>query len=474
MITYRLRGLVNLHIACVTVLGCAYFLAMAGIVMSQRRFLDLSEELDLSPYVLCVALGLVMTVRYTQQLSARFHKMSWVDAAQLSTRQSLMVALCVFSFMFAFKDRDMSRLFLGTYLCSNWVLLFYFNRNLPRFLSGLLFPQQRRLPTLLVGRSSSLKRIKSWMRSKEMIGLHAVGYLSVENESEGEAETRPPCLGQIEDLAQMIESTSAVQVILLETPRTVEQASEIIKICQQKGSRLLIYSTLADVVRHPMTMLVEQGHLFYTLQEEPLEDPVNRLLKRLLDLAISIPVVLFLLLPLTVVVWLVQSLQAPGPVFFTQHRTGYGGRTFKMLKFRSMFHQRKRDEAMEANQAKKGDSRIYPFGRFIRRTSLDEFPQFLNVLLGQMSVVGPRPHMQAHDRLFEEMMQTYRTRFLAKPGITGLAQCNGLRGEITDAEKLQMRIDYDVEYITEWSFWLDLQIIVRTAIAVIRPPKTAY
>ena len=128
----------------------------------------------------------------------------------------------------------------------------------------------------------------------------------------------------------------------------------------------------------------------------------------------------------------------------------------------------------EAVQASKGDSRIYPFGQFLRKTSLDEFPQFLNVLLGSMSIVGPRPHVPAHDKLFAQQMNAYRTRFFAKPGITGLAQCNGFRGEITEPALLQHRIEFDLQYIATWSIWLDLQITFKTAYQVLFPPKTAY
>jgi lipopolysaccharide/colanic/teichoic acid biosynthesis glycosyltransferase len=127
-----------------------------------------------------------------------------------------------------------------------------------------------------------------------------------------------------------------------------------------------------------------------------------------------------------------------------------------------------------AKQATKGDSRIYAFGAFLRKTSLDELPQFINVLLGEMSVSGPRPHLIDHDREFSEKLQVYYTRHFVKPGITGLAQSLGLRGEINEPEHLTKRIAYDITYINTWSFWLDLKIMLRTAKAVIFPPKSAY
>jgi lipopolysaccharide/colanic/teichoic acid biosynthesis glycosyltransferase len=167
-----------------------------------------------------------------------------------------------------------------------------------------------------------------------------------------------------------------------------------------------------------------------------------------------------------------QRLQAPGRLFFIQDRTGYGQNSFRILKFRSMYEKReKRDESV---QVRKGDQRIYPFGRFLRSYSIDEFPQFLNVVKGEMSIVGPRPHMVAHDQEFSRRLKGYRTRFFVRPGITGLAQCNGFRGEIDHSEALEKRIALDVEYIAHWSIWLDIQVVAKTAWHLFFPQATAY
>jgi lipopolysaccharide/colanic/teichoic acid biosynthesis glycosyltransferase len=168
-----------------------------------------------------------------------------------------------------------------------------------------------------------------------------------------------------------------------------------------------------------------------------------------------------------------QRLQAPGNLLFVRERTGRGGRLFSMLKFRSMYDTAA-DPRTEARQACRGDGRLYPFGRFLRKTSLDEFPQFINVLKGEMSVVGPRPHLVAHDLEFDRRMKGYRTRFFVKPGITGFAQSRGFRGEITDQELLAKRVDLDVAYVAGWSIWLDLAIIGRTVREVLFPPNTAF
>ncbi len=143
-----------------------------------------------------------------------------------------------------------------------------------------------------------------------------------------------------------------------------------------------------------------------------------------------------------------------------------------MLKYRSMYAANP-DDHLEAQQARSGDPRIYPFGAILRKTSLDEFPQFWNVLKGEMSVVGPRPHLPQHDYEFSLVAKTYRTRHLVKPGITGLAQVSGYRGEITDPSLLQRRVQLDIQYITSWSVWLDIEITFKTLVHVLFPPKSA-
>lgn len=171
--------------------------------------------------------------------------------------------------------------------------------------------------------------------------------------------------------------------------------------------------------------------------------------------------VLLALSPLFIAIAVAIKLTSPGPVFFSQPRLGLNGRRFKVLKFRSMkIHQ---ENGGTVTQATKDDPRITPLGRFLRRTSLDELPQFFNVLLGDMSVVGPRPHALVHNDLYKDKLAMYMQRHRVKPGITGWAQINGYRGETDTEEKMARRIEFDLYYIQHWSFWMDLKIILWTA-----------
>ncbi|MBV2235197.1 MAG: undecaprenyl-phosphate glucose phosphotransferase [Sterolibacterium sp.] len=188
-------------------------------------------------------------------------------------------------------------------------------------------------------------------------------------------------------------------------------------------------------------------------------DGINRLIKAIEDRILA-ALILLLISPVLALIAIGVKLSSPGPVLFRQKRLGLGGEEINVLKFRSMkLHQ---DAPGQVTQATRNDHRITPFGAFIRRHSLDELPQFFNVLRGEMSIVGPRPHALAHNEQYKELVDRYMLRHLMKPGITGWAQINGFRGETDTLEKMAKRVEYDLYYIENWSLWLDLRIIVLT------------
>jgi putative colanic acid biosynthesis UDP-glucose lipid carrier transferase len=184
----------------------------------------------------------------------------------------------------------------------------------------------------------------------------------------------------------------------------------------------------------------------------------NSQLKRAEDIALSGIILLLIALPMLLIAVAVK-LTSPGPILFRQRRYGLSGREFKMLKFRSMSTV---DDGESINQAKANDPRVTSLGKYLRKFSLDELPQFINVLLGDMSIVGPRPHAVAHNEEYRKLIPGYMLRHKVKPGITGLAQINGCRGETETPEKMETRVQYDLEYIQIWSIGLDLKIILRT------------
>ena len=184
-----------------------------------------------------------------------------------------------------------------------------------------------------------------------------------------------------------------------------------------------------------------------------------RIAKRLEDVVIG-GLIFLMILPLCALIALAIKLTSPGPVLFKQYRTGINGRNFKVYKFRSMVVHA--ESKGQVTQATKRDARVTRIGAFLRRTSLDELPQFFNVLQGRMSIVGPRPHALAHNEYYKDLVESYMQRHKVKPGITGWAQVNGLRGETDTVEKMQARVEHDLWYIDNWSLWLDLKIILLT------------
>lgn len=188
-------------------------------------------------------------------------------------------------------------------------------------------------------------------------------------------------------------------------------------------------------------------------------DNMNAIIKRMSDIVIG-GLILLLILPVMIGVAVAVKLSSPGPVFFKQFRHGASGQQVKVYKFRSMkVHQ---EGEGKLTQATKGDPRVTKVGAFIRRTSLDELPQFINVLQGRMSIVGPRPHALAHNDYYKDLVGSYMKRHKVKPGITGLAQVRGFRGETDTLEKMERRVECDLEYINNWSLWLDIRIIFAT------------
>lgn len=202
-----------------------------------------------------------------------------------------------------------------------------------------------------------------------------------------------------------------------------------------------------------------KGIPIFSVFDTPLNSStMNQIIKRIEDVVLSLIIIAFIS-PVLIWIAFMVKLSSPGPIIFKQKRYGINGKEIKVYKFRSMTAQ---DNGKVVKQATKDDPRITKFGAFIRRTSLDELPQFFNVLQGKMSIVGPRPHAIAHNEEYRKLVPKYMQRHLVKPGITGWAQINGWRGETDTLEKMEKRVEFDLHYINNWSFWLDLKIIFLT------------
>lgn len=483
MIANRHRGLVRIHGIAVLLGVALFFWCYAEITIRYLSdWMKLSREVNLLLYFLCVVIGMLAASGRIRAVESRLTWLTVTDAAGLATMQVLFMALVVFTMMFVTQDRSISRLFLGTFLVWSWLGLQVLHLTLPRQLAGFLYGQGERIPTLFVGRAESLPLLQDWLNQRLHLGVQPAGFVSLEgNRSGGPGAGSPGFslsgqnipLATLADLPDLLNSRAIAQVILLELPADPPVAQQILVHCQAHGCRLLVHHRVEDVLGHPVVSVDEGGHHFFTLHEEPLEEPINRAMKRIFDLLLALPIVLLVLPPLMLLVWILQRWQSPGPLFHVRPRSGERRAEFPMLKFRTM-RVTPADAQSEGRQARADDPRVYPFGHFMRRHSLDEFPQFWNVITGEMSIVGPRPVMPSLDEEFERQVRAYRSKHWIKPGITGLAQSEGFRGEIQTREQLQERIRLDLYYIAHWSIWLDVQIALKTARQIFFPPGSAY
>lgn len=248
-----------------------------------------------------------------------------------------------------------------------------------------------------------------------------------------------------------------------------DQIVKIMRFCDKNVVHFYYLPSLFGEYKLHLDSKNFMGKTVYTNHREPLSSISNRILKRAFDIAVS-GVICLCFLPFIPIIALIIKIQSPGPIFFRQARTGLNGDTFMCLKFRSMHVNKDSDKA----QATKNDPRKFAFGNFMRKTNIDEFPQFINVLKGDMSIVGPRPHMLYHTEVYGSLIDKYMVRHFSKPGITGWAQVTGFRGETKELWQMEERIKRDIWYIENWSFWLDIRIIFLTAKSIICPDKNAY
>lgn len=279
-------------------------------------------------------------------------------------------------------------------------------------------------------------------------------------------------LGGYADIKEYLLTDPAIdKLIIFDSSLGIREEREIIQLCQ---ARLISVEVAPRETRlYPRSYVAHRlGDLtVFRLKEEPLSLLRNKILKRTMDLVISTLVIVFLLTWMIPLIGLLIYLESPGPIFFIQERSGYRNKVFRMIKFRTMTHN---NAGANTTQAKKHDSRVTRIGSILRKTSLDEFPQFINVWLGQMSVVGPRPHMIEHTQEYAAKIDRYMIRHLAKPGITGLAQIKGYRGGTEELYKMEKRVEFDVWYLEQWSIFMDFRCIIFTVINIFRGEENAY
>lgn len=329
---------------------------------------------------------------------------------------------------------------------------------------------------VFVGNDPAVSEMYKTMTENPSVGYVVKGYYA--DEDIANAPEGLKRIGTMKQLQEIISST--MNDTINGAPSNIDEvfcclshkSPEIINIMHFCDKNVMHFYYLPRVFGEYKLHLDAQnfmGRTVYSNHIEPLSSISNRFIKRCFDIVVS-GFACLCVLPFIPIIALIIKIQSPGPIFFKQARTGLNGDTFYCLKFRSMHVNKDADKA----QATKNDPRKFAFGNFMRKTNIDEFPQFINVLKGDMSIVGPRPHMMHHTEVYGSLIDKYMVRHFSKPGITGWAQVTGYRGETKELWQMEERIRRDIWYIENWSFWLDIKIIFMTAKSIICPDKNAY
>ncbi|MEO7045193.1 MAG: undecaprenyl-phosphate glucose phosphotransferase [Ferruginibacter sp.] len=375
--------------------------------------------------------------------------------------------ILILIYLFFSREYEVSRIFIVVIIISFGIGLF-----LNRFLYvGIkhFFKKQNSLfnNVIILGYNDTAKKLASYFE-EEGINTHLLGF--IEDEENVTELTTYPILSDIRHIIQVAKDMDVQEIFSTITPEQNEYVYKLMHQAEMECVRFKVVPNLSFFFSKPVIIDYIKDLPILSLRSEPLEDVGNRLKKRILDITVSLLVTIFILSWLIPILGLLIIIESRGPIFFSQLRSGKNNKIFRCLKFRSMTVNKDADQM----QATKGDMRITKIGKFIRRTSLDEFPQFINVLKGEMSLVGPRPHMVKHTSDYSKIVDQYMIRHFLKPGITGWAQVNGYRGEITNPEQIKKRVSNDLWYLENWNVWLDVRIMFLTVYNVFRGEKNAY
>jgi putative colanic acid biosynthesis UDP-glucose lipid carrier transferase len=283
-------------------------------------------------------------------------------------------------------------------------------------------------------------------------------------------KTLPNFLGMTHEVEDYVLANKIDEIYCTLPNSQDEKIIRILNFAEKNMIRFYIVPEFSRYVKKRLDLESIESVPIMAVRAEPLQSPVNRFVKRAFDIVFSLFFIILIFPFVYLIFGIMIKLSSSGPIFFKQKRTGIYGKIFYCYKFRSMKPNRNADD----KQAEKGDPRITRIGKFLRKSNIDEIPQFLNVLRGEMSIVGPRPHMLKHTELYSSIIDKYMVRHLIKPGITGWAQVNGFRGETKTIEQMEERVRHDVWYLENWNFLLDLKICFVTVLNMFKGEKNAY
>ena len=389
----------------------------------------------------------------------------YIDRVLMLLVKYILLHVVIFLMLFFFVDKEISwkviALFYGIFtisLAAWWIV----SRKLLKWYRGRGF-NYKKIVIIGGGKSGAGVRLMQQLEQDQGYGYHIVAFFNDEPVSD-----IPSYRGGISDLEHFIDENTVDEIYCAISENERQELQKIINLAERNAIDFYYVPQFSKYISRRFEVETFGTVPVMSIHPHPLQNPFNKAIKRGFDLLVSSLVLLFspiLFLPIAIGV----KLSSPGPVFFKQERTGYRGKSFKCLKFRSM----RVNEKSDSLQATKDDPRKTKFGNFIRKTSIDELPQFINVFMGDMSIVGPRPHMVQQTQEYSELIDKYMLRHTIKPGITGWAQVNGFRGPTDELWKMEKRVELDVWYAENWNFMLDIKIMFLTVVNAIRGEQNA-
>ncbi len=378
---------------------------------------------------------------------------------------AILVITCLF---FLYKS-DFPAQFILTYYLSLYLAFAIWRISARKILTQYRKAGYNYKRVIIVGAGKNGRELYEDIKMELASGFRVLGFFD-DNESFRD-KLGNLYLGKIDEIEQFVVENDVVNVYCALPDSQSKKTVHILNFCEKNMIRFYLVPEYSIYIKKSLIFEPIGSVPVLAIRPEPLQYHYNRLIKRTLDIVFSLFVILIFFPPLYLILGTLIKLSSPGHIHFKQMRTGIYGKDFVCYKFRSM---RQNDEA-DTKQAEKNDSRLTKVGAFIRKTNIDEMPQFFNVLKGEMSIVGPRPHMLNHTKLYSSLVDKYMVRHLVKPGITGWAQITGFRGEINNISQMEERVKRDVWYIENWTFLMDLKIIALTAMSMFkRERENAY
>ena len=379
----------------------------------------------------------------------------------LIVKQTIIFLLLVFAFFGFFNELSIKSISILKY-----VFLVMFSITIIKFAIFFLLKKYRKVfkgnlrKVVIVGLNKKTDLLRKYFNDNPDYGYQLIKTFDLKGENKY----------SIDEIFEFISDnevdeiySSVAELNNKELAKLIEYADNNLKILKFLPDNKEIYSKKLDFTYY--------GYLpILSMRRIPTDEPINLFIKRTFDIFFSLVVIIGILSWLTPILGLIIKFESKGPIFFKQKRNGLDYKEFYCYKFRSM----KPNPDAHIHQIKKNDPRVTKIGKIIRKTSIDELPQFINVLKGDMSVVGPRPHMVSHTHMYAEKIDKFMVRHFIKPGITGLAQVSGFRGEVEDDTFITNRVKYDIYYLENWSILMDLRIIIKTVFNAFKGEEKAY